>query len=109
MNCSFVRKVLHLSRRRRYVVCGCLVLVFNCNVCNICHRVQVTPVWVPWNNWKEVPRWEVVEIQKMSPPTTGRCSRHAAAMLSNKGVPQFWEMWHFFYRLTYISKMCTIT
>ena len=28
----------------------------------------------------------VAEIQKMSPSTTGRCSRHAAAMLSNKGV-----------------------
>ena len=24
--------------------------------------------------------------------TTGRCSRHAAVVLSNKGVPQFWEM-----------------
>ena len=58
--------LLHLSRRRRCVVCGCLVLVFNCNVCNICHRVQVTPVWVPGNNGKEVPRWGVAEIQKMS-------------------------------------------
>ena len=28
----------------------------------------------------------VAEIQKMSPSTTGRCSRHAAALLSNKGV-----------------------
>ena len=26
------------------------------------------------------------EIQKMSPSTTQRCSRHAAAVLSNKGV-----------------------
>ena len=26
-----------------------------------------------WNNGKEVPRWEVAEIQKMSPSTTGRC------------------------------------
>ena len=24
----------------------------------------------PWNNGKEVPRWGVAEIQKMSPPTT---------------------------------------
>ena len=39
-----------------------------------------------WNNGKEVPRWGVAEIQKMSPSTTGRCSRHAAAVLSNKGV-----------------------
>ena len=28
---------------------------------------------IPWNNGKEVPRWGVVEIQKMSPSTTGRC------------------------------------
>ena len=41
---------------------------------------------VPWNNGKEVPRWGVAEIQKMSPSTIGRCSRHAAAVLSNKGV-----------------------
>ena len=26
-----------------------------------------------WNNGKEVPRWGVDEIQKMSPSTTGRC------------------------------------
>ena len=31
-----------------------------------------------WNNGKEVPRWGVAEIQKMSTPTTGRCSRHTA-------------------------------
>ena len=31
-----------------------------------------------WNNGKETHRWGVAEIQKMSPPTTGRCSRHAA-------------------------------
>ena len=41
-----------------------------------------------WNNGKEVPRWGVAVIQKMSPSTTGRCSRHAAAVLSNKGVEQ---------------------
>ena len=40
----------------------------------------------PWNNGKEVPRWGVAEIQKMSPSIIGRCSRHAAAVLSNKGV-----------------------
>ena len=45
-----------------------------------------TAVLGSWNNGKEVPRWGVAEIQKMSPPTTGRCSRHAAAVLSNKGV-----------------------
>ena len=28
---------------------------------------------VPWINGKEVPRWGVAEIQKMSPSTTGRC------------------------------------
>ena len=26
-----------------------------------------------WNNGKEVPRWGVAEIQKMSPSTIGRC------------------------------------
>ena len=26
-----------------------------------------------WNNGKEVPRWGVAKIQKMSPSTTGRC------------------------------------
>ena len=29
-------------------------------------------VCVAWNNGKEVPRWWVAEIQKMSPSTTGR-------------------------------------
>ena len=29
----------------------------------------------PWNNGKEVPRWGVAEIQKMSPSTTGRCNK----------------------------------
>ena len=43
----------------------------------------------PWKNGNRHPGWGVAEIQKMSPPTTGR---HAAAVLSNKGVPQFWEM-----------------
>ena len=28
---------------------------------------------ITWNNGKEVPRWGVAEIQKMSPSTTGRC------------------------------------
>ena len=32
-------------------------------------------VFTPWNNGKEVPRWGVAEIHKMSPSTTGRCSR----------------------------------
>ena len=36
-------------------------------------------VLMSWNNGKEVPRWGVAEIQKMSPST-------AAAVLSNKGV-----------------------
>ena len=33
---------------------------------------------LPWNNGKEVPRWGVAEILKMSPSTTGRCSRQTA-------------------------------
>ena len=44
---------------------------------------------VPWNNGSTDPRWGVAEAQKMSPPTN---VGDAAAMLSNKGVPQFWEM-----------------
>ena len=32
----------------------------------------VCAVWRAWNNGKEVPRWGVAEIQKMSPSTTGR-------------------------------------
>ena len=51
-----------------------------------CTTTAETELWA-WNNGKEVPRWGVAEIQKMSPSTTGRCSRHAAAVLSNKGVP----------------------
>ena len=43
----------------------------------------------PWNNGNRHPGWGVAEIQKMSPPTT---VGDAAAVLSNKGVPQFWEM-----------------
>ena len=42
-----------------------------------------------WNNGNRDPDGGVAEIQKMSPPTT---VGDAAAMLSNKGVPQFWEM-----------------
>ena len=33
----------------------------------------VTAGFILWNNGKEVPRWGVAEIQKMSPSTTGRC------------------------------------
>ena len=47
---------------------------------------QIYSVVGAWNNGKEFPRWWVAEIQKMSPSTTGICSRHAAAVLSNKGV-----------------------
>ena len=42
-----------------------------------------------WNNGNRDPGGGVAELQKMSPPTT---VGDAAAMLSNKGVPQFWEM-----------------
>ena len=48
----------------------------------LCSTMSVQLPWQcvldPWNNGKEVPRWGVAEIQKMSPSTTGRCSRHAA-------------------------------
>ena len=38
-----------------------------------------------WNNGKEVPRWGVAEIQKMSPSTTGRCYH------SGVGTADQWE------------------
>ena len=53
---------------------------------------NILTLFKPWNNGNRDPSWGVAEIQKMSLLTTGRCSRHAAAVLSNKGVPQFWEM-----------------
>ena len=58
---------------------------------NTPHNILLLPSGA-WKNGNRNPGWGVAEIQKMSPPTTGRCSRHAAAVLSNKGVPQFWEM-----------------
>ena len=62
-----------------------------CHVSQPCPLLAVVAWWrtatfKPWENGKEVPRWGVAEIQKMSPSTT------AAAVLSNKGVVQFWEM-----------------
>ena len=42
---------------------------------------------------RRFPDGGVAEIQKMSPPTTGSCSRHAAAVLSKKrvGTADQWE------------------
>ena len=40
--------------------------------------INKLPASRSWNNGKEVPRWGVAEIQKMSPSTTGRCSRQTA-------------------------------
>ena len=37
------------------------------------HRLAEHEAICPWKNGKEVPRWGVAEIQKMSPSTTGRC------------------------------------
>ena len=36
------------------------------------------PVLMSWNNGKEVPRWGVAEIQKMSPSTTADFSSEFA-------------------------------
>ena len=36
-------------------------------------RLVFITAFIAWNNGKEVPRWGVAEIQKMSPSTTGRC------------------------------------
>ena len=55
-----------------------------------------------WNNGKEVPRWGVAEIQKTSPSTTGRCSRHAAAMLSADQLECGMATWHPITRSYYI-------
>ena len=37
----------------------------------------------PWNNGKEVPRGGDAELQKMSPPTTGRCYSLMRSQLTN--------------------------
>ena len=72
--------------------------------CGLPHHLLV-PRWVivnaihdPWNNGKEVPRWGVAEIQKMSPSTTGRCSRHAANQLergtaTRQPITQTYYIW----------------
>ena len=39
---------------------------------------NIAAVRLPEKNGKETHRWGVAEIQKMSPPTTGRCSTHTA-------------------------------
>ena len=40
----------------------------------------------PWNNGKEVPRGGDAELQKMSPPTTGRCYSLMRSQLTNHQV-----------------------
>ena len=40
-----------------------------------CHFLLPAVRGSSWNNGKEVPRWGVAEIQKMSPSTTGRCKQ----------------------------------
>ena len=35
--------------------------------------LSISREYFSWNNGKEVPRWGVAEIKKMSPSTTGRC------------------------------------
>ena len=44
---------------------------------------QQTLALGPWNNGKEVPRWGVAEIKKMSPSTTGRCYSLMRSQLTN--------------------------
>ena len=39
-----------------------------------------------------IPDWGLLRYRKWVPNNCRRCSRHAAAVLSNKGVPQSWEM-----------------
>ena len=50
----------------------------------------------PWNNGKEVPRWGVAEIQKMSPPTTVRDAADMQLCVIKQGSPPVLENVAFF-------------
>ena len=70
------KKRCHLATWTRPATCGrtwdtLLVITWegmDRNRKQILHAMIYT-----WKNGKEVPRWGVAEIQKMSPSTTGRC------------------------------------
>ena len=50
----------------------------------------------PWNNGKEVPRWGVAEIQKMSPPTTVGDAADMQLCVIKQGSPPVLENVAFF-------------
>ena len=53
---------------------------------SLLHRWEEQPGYQrSWNNGKEVPKWGVAEIQKMSPSTTGRCKKTREWVLPTNG------------------------
>ena len=60
------------------VACDVKVVVFETLIYTsiltiVAFTIERSAVGRAWNNGKEVPRWGVAEIQKMSSSTTGRC------------------------------------
>ena len=63
-----------------------------------------------WNNGNRDPGWGVAELQKMSSPTTvGVAADMQLPCYQTRESPSSGKYSIFCYRLTYISKMCTIT
>ena len=63
-----------------------------------------------WKNGNRHPGWGVAEIQKRSPPTTvGDAADMQLPCYQTRESPSSGKCSIFCYRLTYISKMCTIT
>ena len=62
---TIIEKIAHLF------ICDTLAL--SVAAAGLGNNATVFTTTDSWNNGKEVPRWGVAEIQKMSPPTTGRC------------------------------------
>ena len=72
-----LRAPLHLTGNILYSIMGaenpdyyyiCILATTLSTILALLHAALLA-----WNNGKEVPRWGVAEIQKMSPSTTGRC------------------------------------
>merc|ERR1711952_477544 len=62
-----------------------------------------------WNNGNRDPRWGVAELQKMSPPTTvGDAADMQLLCYQTRESPSSGKCSIFCYRLTYISKMCSM-
>ena len=70
------KKKLLSNILRKYVFVCSIIFDKNLTVYSkvlVVHTTQHLGAFSPWNNGKEVPRWGVAKIQKMSPSTTGRC------------------------------------